>query len=142
MKNMYLIALVAYGLSALPAVAQTQEKDPALRNLPESMYWKAKSQQMLKELPPMPSPEDVARKNNLKKPFAAPQLRAATAMKLDSTITMYASGGSPNKIVYTYNEQGQMTAQLDYYKYNNDNYYNIFFEDAVTENSYKEIKEE
>lgn len=119
MKNMYLIALVAYGLSALPAVAQTQEKDPALRNLPESMYWKAKSQQMLKELPPMPSPEDVARKNNLKKPFAAPQLRAATAMKLDSTITMYASGGSPNKIVYTYNEQGQMTAQLDYYKYNN-----------------------
>lgn len=24
----------------------------------------------------------------------------------------------------------------------NDNYYNIFFEDAVTENSYKEIKEE
>ena len=119
MKNMYLIALVAYGLSALPAVAQTQEKDPALRNLPESMYWKAKSQQMLKELPPMPSPEDVARKNNLKKPFTAPQLRAATAMKLDSTITMYASGGSPNKIVYTYNEQGQMTAQLDYYKYNN-----------------------
>lgn len=119
MKNMYLMALVAYGLSALPAVAQTQEKDPALRNLPESMYWKAKSQQMLKELPPMPSPEDVARKNNLKKPFAAPQLRAATAMKLDSTITMYASGGSPNKIVYTYNEQGQMTAQLDYYKYNN-----------------------
>ena len=119
MKNMYLMALVAYGLSALPAVAQTQEKDPALRNLPESMYWKAKSQQMLKELPPMPSPEDVARKNNLKKPFTAPQLRAATAMKLDSTITMYASGGSPNKIVYTYNEQGQMTAQLDYYKYNN-----------------------
>lgn len=119
MKNMYLIALVAYGLSALPAVAQTKEKDPALRNLPESMYWKAKSQQMLKELPPMPSPEDVARKNNLKKPFATPQLRAATAMKLDSTITMYASGGSPNKIVYTYNEQGQMTAQLDYYKYNN-----------------------
>ncbi len=121
MKNIYLIALAAYGMSLLPAVAQTNEKDPALRNLPESMYGKAKTQKWLKELPPMPSPEEVARKNKLKTPLtAASQLRAATTMKLDSTITMYAESNTlPGKQIYTYNEAGKVTSETSYYKWNN-----------------------
>lgn len=121
MKNIYLIALAAYGMSLLPAVAQTNEKDPALRNLPEAMYGKAKTQKWLKELPPMPSPEEVARKNKLKTPLtAASQLRAATTMKLDSTITMYAESNTlPGKQIYTYNEAGKITSETSYYKWNN-----------------------
>ena len=116
MKNIYLLALVACGLSLQPVIAQNIDKDPALRNIPASIAEKIKAQRVQKQLPAMPAPKAIEQKSRIGSPSHASQLRAATTeMRLDSAITVYADNAFlATKVVYSYNEAGETIKTTTY----------------------------